>query len=98
MKKTTTPQPQPKIASLPARQETSAPAVQTNVRLTRSTAPRKGSSIVFLIPGVRGTVKIARSAFSGEPPALLEVVGSPFAPASVPKAKMTKEERAAERA
>ena len=52
-------------------------------------------SVVFLIPGVRGTVKVARTAFVGEPPTTLDVVGQPFAP---PAVKMTKEERAAARA
>ena len=66
------------------------------VTLTRSTKERKGSSVVFLIPGVRGTVKIARTAFAGEPPMTLDIAEpSPFAP---PVVKMTKEERAAARA
>ena len=66
-----------------------------SVRLTRSAAPRKGSAIVYQIPGVRGTVKIARSLFEGEPPAVLDVSGSPFA---MPKPVLSKEERAALRA
>ena len=63
--------------------------------LTRSTRERKGSSIVFLIPGVRGSVKIARSAFGEEPPTTLEIVGAPFVP---PVVKLTAEQRAAARA
>ena len=34
-----------------------------SVTLTRSLKERKGSSVLFLIPGVRGGVKVARSAF-----------------------------------
>ena len=84
-----TPKPAP-VAPRPA-----APEAPKTVTLNRATKGRKGTSIVFLIPGVRGTVKIARPAFVGEPPATLEVVGQPFAPRVV---KMTKEERAAARA
>jgi hypothetical protein len=86
------------VATVPSKPAVvSTPKVETpNVaRLERSTKERKGTSVVFLIPGVRGTVKIARTAFVGEPPTTLEVVGQPFAP---PVVKMTKEERAAARA
>ena len=61
--------------------------------LSRSTKERKGSSVVFLIPGVRGSVKIARSAFETVPDALV-VVGRPFV---APVVRLTKEERAARR-
>ena len=72
-----------------------APVVVPNVvTLTRSTKERKGSSVVFLIAGVRGRVLVSRTAFAGEPPATLDVAGQPFAP----PVKMTKEERAAARA
>jgi hypothetical protein len=75
----------------------SAPVVEVPkvVTLNRSTKEPKGKSVVFTIPGVRGTVKIARTAFVGEPPTTLDVVGQPFAP---PVVKMTKAERAAARA
>ena len=67
----------------------------TTVTLPRSTAPRKGSSVVYDIPGLRVKVKIPRAAFVGNPPDALVVQGSPFA---APKAQLTKEERAAIRA
>ena len=71
-----------------------APIAPTTITLTRSTKPRKGSSLVFEIPGTKSTVKIARSAFAVVPETIT-VVGSPFVAA---KAKLTKEERAALRA
>jgi len=83
------------VPSKPAPVSTSKVDAPKAVTLTRSTKERKGTSVVFLIPGVRGTVKVARTAFAGEPPTILEVVGQPFAP---PVVKTTKEERAAARA
>ena len=84
----------PKVAAAPKPSPVSVEVPKT-VILTCSTKERKGSSIVFVIPGVRGTVKVARSAFGAEPPTTLEVVGAPFVK---PIAKMTAEERAAARA
>lgn len=55
-----------------------------SVTLTRSTAPRKGSSIVYVIPGLRATVKVAKAALEGNPPDALVIVGSPFAAPMVP--------------
>ena len=89
MKKTTS-----KVVAVPKPSAVVAETPKT-ITLSRSTKERKGSSIVFLIPGVRGSVRVARAAFNGEPPATLDVVGSPFAP---PVVQMTKEERAAARA
>ena len=66
--------------------------------LTRTNHDRKGSSIVYSLgDGHRGTVKFARSVFGDAVPESLELNGSGFAEAKTPKAKMTKEERAAER-
>lgn len=65
--------------------------------LQRDTAPRKGNAIVFKIPGSRFTVYVSKSAFGGNVPDSLAVEGEPFAP-SGPKAKLSKEERAAARA
>ena len=89
--------PASKVVAVPSKPAPVAPVVEAPkvIKLERSTKERKGTSIVFLIPGVRGTVKVARSAFVGEPPATLEVIGQPFAP---PVVKMTKEECAAARA
>jgi len=78
------------VKALP--QEIPLPATIT---LTRSEKPRKGSSVVFTIPGVRGRVLVSRVAFDAEPPTTLVVVGSPFA---APRVTMTKEQRAAARA
>ena len=86
----------PAAAAKPTTPVVVAPVVAppTTVTLTRSTKARKGSSLVYQIPGLASTVKIARSAFAGDPPPAITVVGSPFAP---PAAKLTKEERAARR-
>jgi hypothetical protein len=73
-------------------------APPTTVTLARSTKARKGSSIVYQIPGLPSTVKIARSAFGAVVPDALTLVGSPFAAPAVPMAKLSKEERAAIRA
>ena len=77
---------------------TVAVVAPTTVTLARSTKARKGSSIVYQIPGLPSTVKIARSAFGATVPDALTLVGSPFAPPAVPMAKLSKEERAALRA
>jgi hypothetical protein len=66
MKKT---QPQVVATATPKPAGVEVPKVVT---FTRSTKERRGTSVVFLIPGVRGTVKVARLAFDAEPPATLE--------------------------
>jgi hypothetical protein len=86
-KKVVTPVAQPVVVAPP-----------TTVTLARSTKARKGSSIVYQIPGLPSTLKIARSAFGAIVPDALTLVGSPFAPPSVRLAKLSKEERAALRA
>lgn len=70
------------------------------MELTRTNHDRKGSSIVFALgEGYRGTVKFARSVFGDSVPETLTLEGNGFAtPGSKAKSKMTKEERAAERA
>jgi hypothetical protein len=84
-----------KPATKPVVVPTAAPVVvpPANVTLTRSTAPRKGSSIVYVIPGLRAIVKVTRTAFVN-PPDTLVIQGSPFA---TPVAQLSKEERAARR-
>ncbi len=67
----------------------------TSVTLARSTALRKGSSIIYVVPGLRAVVKVARAAFEGNPPDALVIVGSPFAAPKMPMAKLSKEERKA---
>lgn len=69
--------------------------------LTRINPNRKGSSIIYSLgDGVRGTVKFARSIFGTVVPDTLpeNVSEWPVTSGSTPKAKMTKEERAAARA
>lgn len=69
--------------------------------LTRINHARKGSNIVYSLgDGVRGTVKFARSIFGTVVPDTLpeNVSEWPVTSGSTPKAKMTKEERAAARA
>ena len=69
-------------------------AQPTSVTLPRSTKPRKGSSLIYTIPGIGATVKIPRSAFAVIPDSIT-IVASPF-PAA--KANLQKEERKALRA
>jgi hypothetical protein len=69
--------------------------------LNRVNPDRKGSSIVYSFgEGHRGTVKFARSLFGVVIPNQLpgDVSQWPIASGTTPKAKMTKEERAAARA
>ncbi len=74
-------------------QAPSAPvaAAKTTVTLTRSTKPRKGSSIVYTSPTLRGSVKFPASAFLVAPD-MLTLDGAGFASVT-PKTKMTPEER-----
>jgi len=81
----------PKVVATPV----VATPTPTTVTIARSTAPRKGSSVVYDIPGLRVKVKVPRAAFVGNPPDALVIQGSPFA---APKATLTKEQRAALRA
>jgi hypothetical protein len=66
------------------------------MELHRINPDRKGSSIVYSFgDGVRGTVKFARSIFGDTVPETLPVPEWPVVQGSKPKAKLTKEERAA---
>lgn len=65
------------------------------ITLTKSTKPRKGSSIVYASPALRGTVKFPASAFVVAPDTLT-LDGAGFASVT-PKTKMTPEERKAAR-
>lgn len=58
----------------------------------------KGNLVLYTMEGVRGSVRFLTSQFAGDPPQTLTVEGTGFAQPSQPKSKMTKEERAAERA
>jgi hypothetical protein len=73
---------------------------ERKMELTRINHNRKGSNLVYSFgEGTRGTVKIAASVFGPNPPETLPQDVSQW-PVQVgqPKAKMTKEERAAARA
>lgn len=62
---------------------------------------RKGSNIVFQVPGRRGTIKFPRSLFGETVPETLDIDTQNFAAPGTSgsaKPKMTKEERAAARA
>lgn len=65
------------------------------ITLTKSTKLRKGSSIVYTSPALRGSVKFPASAFVAAPDTLT-LDGSGFASVA-PKVKLTPEERKAAR-
>jgi hypothetical protein len=73
-----------------------ATTTQKTITLTRSPKPRKGSSLVYTSPDLKGTVKFPASAFTVAPDSLT-LDGAGFASVAA-KVKMTPEERKAARA
>lgn len=60
--------------------------------------PSKSNAVVFVIPGVRGTVRVARKLFVNGAPQTLVIDSDAFVAPAPPKVKMTAEERKAARA
>jgi hypothetical protein len=76
-------------------QTSDAPATPAPVLVSRNDSKRRSSMIVYTAPGLKGSVRVSKSAFlNSEPPASLDLSGWPVATKTA-KAPETKEERKA---
>lgn len=94
--------PSPPVVSQPVSALTPNPnkgASFMDLTLVRNDNKRRSTSIVYTADGLRGSVRVSKSAFSnGSAPANIVVSSDVFASPKVPQAKMTPEERKAFRA
>jgi hypothetical protein len=97
-KKTQTPKVENvKTAKPQAARAPAAPQVKARTELQIADPEKTKGSVQYRIPGVAGSLRVARSLFAGTPPARLVVVG-PFAapdPEKAARLRQTAEQRAA---
>jgi hypothetical protein len=85
----------PEVNSEAVEQSTSVSGVKIMEIVRQAVQPAKSNAAVYNVPGLRGTIRIARRLLAGPAPERFTVEGLTFAEPSAPKVKLTKEERKA---